>query len=40
MSTTFYAWQPLIIIAAIYFVVTFVLSKGIQYMEKRMSVSD
>ena len=40
MSTKFYAWQPLIIIAAIYFVVTFVLSKGIQYMEKRMSVSD
>lgn len=40
MSTKFYAWQPLIIIAAIYFVVTFVLSKGVQYMEKRLSVSD
>ena len=40
MSTKFYTWQPLIIIAAIYFVVTFVLSKFVKAMEKRMSVSD
>lgn len=39
-STKFYTWQPLFIIAIIYFIVTFVLSKFVKYLEKRMSVSD
>lgn len=39
-STKFYTWQPLFIIAIIYFVVTFTLSKVVKVIEKRMSVSD
>lgn len=39
-STKFYTWQPLFIIAMIYFVVTFTLSKVVKVIEKRMSVSD
>ncbi len=33
-------WQPLFIIAAIYLLVTTVLSKGVTMMERRLSVSD
>lgn len=40
MSTKFLSWQPLFIIAIIYFVVTYSLSKVVSYMEKRLSVSD
>lgn len=40
MSTKFLSWQPLFIIAIIYFIVTYSLSKVVGYMEKRLSVSD
>ncbi len=39
-STYFLSWQPLFVIAFIYFVLTFVLSKGVKLLEKRLSVSD
>lgn len=39
-STYFLSWQPLFVIAFIYFVLTFVLSKGVNLLEKRLSVSD
>lgn len=40
MSTKFLTWQPLFIIAIIYFVVTFTLSKVVSFIEKKMAVSD
>ncbi len=39
-SLTYKPIEPLIIVAVIYFVVTFSLSKVVKYMEGRMSVSD
>lgn len=39
-SATYKSIEPLIIVGLIYFVVTYSLSKGIQYMERRLSVSD
>lgn len=39
-STKFYTWQPLFIIAIIYFVVTFILSRLIRILERRLKVSD
>lgn len=39
-STYFLSWQPLFVIAFIYFVMTFVLSKGVGLLERRLSVSD
>ena len=39
-STYFLSWQPLFVIAFIYFVLTYVLSKGVHLLERRLSVSD
>lgn len=39
-STYFLSWQPLFVIAFIYYILTSVLSKGVSIMEKRLSVSD
>ncbi len=39
-STYFLTWQPLFVIAFIYFVMTTILSKGVSLLEKRLSVSD
>ncbi|WP_027632570.1 amino acid ABC transporter permease [Clostridium hydrogeniformans] len=39
-STTFKPFEPLIVAAAIYFILTFSLSKLIAYFERRMKVSD
>ena len=39
-STTFKPFEPLIVAAVIYFVLTFSLSKLIAYFERRMKVSD
>lgn len=39
-STYFLSWQPLFVIAFIYFVLTFVLSKGVSILERRLSLSD
>lgn len=39
-SSTYSTIQPLIIVGVIYFLVTFTLSKAVNYMEGRMSVSD
>lgn len=39
-SSQFIVWQPLFIVAIIYFVVTFSLSKLVKLLEKRLSVSD
>lgn len=40
MSTKFLTWQPIFIIAIIYFVITFTLSKLVGLLEKRLAVSD
>ncbi len=40
LANKFLVWQPLFIIAAIYLVLTLVLSWGVRSMEKRFSVSD
>ena len=40
LANKFLIWQPLFIIAAIYLVLTLVLSWGVKLMEKRLSVSD
>ncbi|MBQ3579299.1 MAG: amino acid ABC transporter permease [Firmicutes bacterium] len=40
LANKFLIWQPLFIIAAIYLVLTLVLSAGVRFMEKRLSVSD
>lgn len=37
---TFIAFEPLIIAAAIYFLMTFTLSKGVNYLERRLQVGD
>lgn len=39
-STYFLTWQPLFVIAFIYYVLTSVLTKGVSLLEKRLSVSD
>ncbi len=39
-SSQFLVWQPLFIVAIIYFVVTFGLSKLVNLLEKRLAVSD
>ncbi|MEG2507010.1 MAG: ABC transporter substrate-binding protein/permease [Longicatena sp.] len=39
-TATYLQLQPLLIAGVIYFIVTFTLSKGVSYMERRMSVSD
>ncbi len=39
-STKFLTWQPLFVIAIIYFVLTFVLSKLVGLLEKKLAVSD
>lgn len=39
-SATYKSIEPLIIVGLIYFVVTYTLSKGVKYMERRLSVSD
>lgn len=39
-STYFLTWQPLFVIAFIYFILTFILSKFVRLLEKRLSVSD
>ena len=40
MSTKFLTWQPIFIVAIIYFVITFTLSKLVNMLEKRLAVSD
>ncbi|MCR5230694.1 MAG: amino acid ABC transporter permease [Solobacterium sp.] len=40
LANKFLVWQPLFIIAGIYLLCTLVLSALVQYMEKRLSVSD
>ena len=40
LANKFLIWQPLFIIAAIYLMLTLVLSAGVRFMEKRLSVSD
>lgn len=40
LQSKFIIWEPLFIIAIIYFIVTYSLSKVVGYMEKRLSVSD
>ena len=40
MSTKFLTWQPIFIVAIIYFVITFTLSKLVNVLEKRLAVSD
>ena len=40
LQSKFLVWEPLFIIAIIYFIVTYSLSKVVGYMEKRLSVSD
>ena len=40
LANKFLIWQPLFIIAAIYLVLTLVLTAGVRFMEKRLSVSD
>lgn len=37
---TFIAFEPLVIAAAIYFLMTFTLSKGVNHLERRLQVSD
>lgn len=37
---TYRPFEPLIAAAVIYFILTYVLSKGVTYMERRLSVSD
>ena len=37
---TYKPFEPLIIAAGIYFILTFTLSKGVNYMERRLQVSD
>ena len=39
-SATYKSIEPLVIVGLIYFIVTFTLSKGVKYMERRLSVSD
>ncbi len=39
-STKFLTWQPLFVIAIIYFILTFVLSKLVGLLEKKLAVSD
>lgn len=40
MSTYFLSWQPLFVVAIIYFIMTSVLSKGVQLLERRLMLSD
>ncbi|MBR0140081.1 MAG: amino acid ABC transporter permease [Firmicutes bacterium] len=40
LANKFLVWQPLFIIAAIYLMLTLILSKCVRLMEKRFSVSD
>ncbi len=40
LANKFLVWQPLFIIAGIYLVLTMVLSEGVKWMERRLSVSD
>ncbi len=40
LANKYLVWQPLFIIAAIYLMVTLVLSKGVNLMEKRLSKSE
>ena len=40
LANKYLVWQPQLIIAGIYLVVTLVLSFGVKKMEKRLSVSD
>lgn len=37
---TYRPFEPLIVAAVIYFILTFVLSKGVTHMERRLSISD
>ena len=39
-STYFLTWQPLFVIAIIYYVLTSLLSKGVSLLERRLAVSD
>lgn len=39
-SSQYLVWQPLFIVAAIYFVVTYVLNQLVKFLERRLSVSD
>lgn len=39
-SSQYLVWQPLFIVAAIYFVVTYVLNQLVKLLERRLSVSD
>ena len=39
-SATYKSIEPLVIVGLIYFIVTFTLSKGVKFMERRLSVSD
>ena len=39
-SSQYLVWQPLFIVAAIYFVVTYALNQLVKLLERRLSVSD
>lgn len=40
LANKFLMWQPLFIVAIIYLIMTYVLSQGVKYMERRLAVSD